>query len=113
MVLSGTYILASVISGYPLFYLVIVFPFESPTDFLVYLARVLDALLYIFLPKFLSYFFRYMESRTLLARHGKRTLVICDVPYVQKNLENYVSKVRQSEKRRLEQSDSKSNALHN
>ena len=74
MVLSGLYILATVISGYPLFYIILVVPFDSPSDGVVYIARILDALLYIFFPKLLSYYLRWWESRTILARHGKRTL---------------------------------------
>ena len=98
MVLSGAYILVTVISGYPIFG----FLFGCATGFsadspglvgVQYALRVLDALFYIFLPKTFSYLLRYLEGRTILARHGKRTLVICDVPYVYKNLENYVSKL--------------------
>jgi hypothetical protein len=92
MVLSGVYILVTVISGHPLFSL-ITLAAGSEHPALVYSMRTLDAILFIMLPKLLSYLLRWIEGRTILARHGKRTLVICDVPWVHQNLENYVTKL--------------------
>ncbi len=92
MVLSGMYILVTVVSGYPLFSFVLSF-FPDTIIPLVYAFRVLDAFLYIMLPKLFSYMLRLCENRTVFARHGKRTLVICDVPWVHMCLENYVSKL--------------------
>ena len=91
LVLCGCYICISVISGYPLF--ACLFYVARDVHWLKYLARALDALLYIFMPKLLCYFLRFFEGRRILARQGKRCLVICDVPWVHKNLENYVSKL--------------------
>jgi hypothetical protein len=52
-----------------------------------------DAVLYCFLPLFFSLVLRIFQGRELLARLGKRTLVIADLPYVHQLLENYVSKL--------------------
>mmetsp|Transcript_20619 Transcript_20619/g.38452 ORF Transcript_20619/g.38452 Transcript_20619/m.38452 type:complete len:1386 (+) Transcript_20619:39-4196(+) len=97
MVLCGLYILISVISGWPLFRILfsfqIIFGEDKEVTAIAYTSRVLDALFYILLPKLLSYFMRWWEGRSIFARHGKRTLVICDVPYVYKQLENYVTKL--------------------
>ena len=95
MVLSGVYILATVISGYPLFSLILLaLPHAASTHpAAVYSLRTLDALLFIALPKVFSYLLRVLEGRAVLARHGKRTLVICDVPWVHQHLENYVTKL--------------------
>ena len=92
MVLSGLYIMITVVSGYPLFSLALIGQ-DSPAAAVVYAVRVLDAVLFIMLPKVFSYLLRILEGRTVLARQGKRTLVICDVPWVHQNLENYVTKL--------------------
>ena len=84
MVISGFYILASVISGYGIFD-VIFFAWRD-VKWVWYVANTLDALFFIFMPKLWSYILRWKEGRAILARHGKRTLVICDVPWVHKNL---------------------------
>ena len=90
-VLSGAYILFAVISGYPIFHSLLYLPTHSTPAF--YIARVFDGILFIFLPKIFSYLLRLIERRTIFARHGKRSLVICDVPWVHQLLENYVSKL--------------------
>ena len=61
---------------------------------LYYLAGVLDAGLFIFLPSILTCLLRAVQGRPVLARiKGRRTLVIADVPYVHQLLEMYVSKL--------------------
>jgi hypothetical protein len=52
-----------------------------------------DALIYIFGPWFWTLGLRYFQGRPLLARMGKRTLVIGDVPWVHQLLKAYVSKL--------------------
>ena len=84
-VLSGIYIFAAVVSGYPIFHSILL-PAKNTGAF--YFAAALDALLFIFLPKLLSYLLRLIEKRTVFARHGKRSLVICDVPWVSPTLTN-------------------------
>ncbi|KAA8496343.1 hypothetical protein FVE85_0072 [Porphyridium purpureum] len=58
-----------------------------------YVAGVVDAVLYIFLPWWTAMLFRLVTRRDMLARLGKRTLVICDMPWVHQALEMYVSKL--------------------
>jgi hypothetical protein len=52
-----------------------------------------DVLIYIFGPWFWTLGLRYVQGRPLLARMGKRTLVIGDVPWVHQLLKVYVSKL--------------------
>jgi len=52
-----------------------------------------DILIYIFGPWLWSLGLRYFQHRPLLARTGKRTLVIGDVPWVHQLLKTYVSKL--------------------
>lgn len=47
-----------------------------------YLSRGLDAVLYVFSPVVALYLLRICQRRQILARLGRRTLVICDMPYV-------------------------------
>ena len=54
---------------------------------------VADAFFYCFLPLFFALVLRVVQRRQLLARLGKRTLVVADVPYVHQLVENYVSKL--------------------
>lgn len=52
-----------------------------------------DIIIYIFGPWFWTLGLRFLQKRPLLARTGKRTLVLGDTPWVRKTLENYVSKL--------------------
>jgi len=99
--LSAAYILATVISGFPLFLSLARVahgaaandPDALLPEGLKYSMLVLDAVFYCFLPLCFSMLLRVMQGRELLARLGKRTLVIADVPYVHQLLESYVSKL--------------------
>jgi len=99
--LSAAYILATVISGCPLFLslaeVVIRAAANDPDallpDRLKYSMLALDSVFYCFLPLCFSMLLRVIQGRELLARLGKRTLVIADVPYVHQLLESYVSKL--------------------
>jgi len=64
---------------------------SNETSFRIALA--LDSVFYMFLPLFFSLFQRILTGRQLMARLGKRTIVIGDVPYVHQMLESYVSKM--------------------
>lgn len=66
-----------------------------PTFILVLLPFVAlaDIVIYIFGAWFWTLGLRYLQGRPLLARTGKRTLVIGDVPWVHKLLKSYVSKL--------------------
>jgi hypothetical protein len=57
------------------------------------LITLADILLYIFGPWLWSLGLRYVQHRPLLARTGKRTLVIGDVPWIHQLLKVYVSKL--------------------
>lgn len=76
----------------------IVFAAGLPTDlFLVVLVApfvtLADIAIYIFGPWLWTLGLRYFQGRQLLARTGKRTLVIGDVPWVHQLLKSYVSKL--------------------
>ncbi len=61
---------------------------------LYYVAGVLDAALFIFLPAGATLALRRAQGRQVMARvKGRRCLVIADVPYVHQLLEVYVSKL--------------------
>ncbi len=57
------------------------------------LLTLADILIYIFGPWLWSLGLRYIQHRPLLARTGKRTLVIGDVPWIHQLLKVYVSKL--------------------
>ena len=46
-----------------------------------YVSRGLDALLYVFSPVVACYLLRLLQRRQLLARLGKRVILVCDVPW--------------------------------
>ncbi len=56
-------------------------------------ATLIDIVIYIFGAWLWTLGLRYFQGRQLLARTGKRTLVIGDVPWVSKLLKSYVSKL--------------------
>ncbi|GAB4383273.1 MAG: hypothetical protein Kow00121_44880 [Elainellaceae cyanobacterium] len=65
----------------------------SIPGFLLPLITALDIIIYIFGPWFWTLGLRYVQGRPLLARTGKRTLVIGDVHWVHQMLKVYVSKL--------------------
>jgi len=95
--LSAAYIFGTVLSGHPL--LSGLFAALAPAGGFpggggVRWALVaLDCAIYCFLPLLFSLALRLLQGRQLLARLGKRTLVVGDVPYVHQLLESYVSKL--------------------
>lgn len=98
--LSAAYIALTVIWGHPLFVSVAQLVYstwtqkESTLPYQVkHVMMLLDAILYCFLPLFFSLLLRLVQRRELLARLGKRTLVIADLPYVHQLLESYISKL--------------------
>mmetsp|Transcript_84638 Transcript_84638/g.137201 ORF Transcript_84638/g.137201 Transcript_84638/m.137201 type:complete len:1524 (+) Transcript_84638:3-4574(+) len=101
--LSSAYICLTVIWGHPLFSSVVQLVYGALHDgvdgpqklpeAINHVMLALDAVLYSFLPLFFCMLLRVVQSRELLARLGKRTLVIADVPYVHQLLESYVSKM--------------------
>ena len=101
--LSAAYICLTVIWGHPLFLSIAQLVHQAIDgngekniklpERVKYVMLALDAVLYSFLPLFFSLLLRLVQGRELLARLGKRTLVIADVPYVHQLLEAYVSKL--------------------
>jgi hypothetical protein len=65
----------------------------APALLLLPLITVVDIIIYIFGSWFWTLGLRYFQGRPLLARTGKRTLVIGDVPWVNQLLNVYVSKL--------------------
>jgi hypothetical protein len=61
--------------------------------FLLPFITAVDITIYIFGPWFWTLGLRYIQGRPLLARTGKRTLVIGDVPWVHQLLKVYISKL--------------------
>ncbi|CAI5468363.1 unnamed protein product [Closterium sp. Yama58-4] len=94
--ISALYIFIAVVFAVPIFTSIAkAIPTHSTTaaDALLYTARALDALLFSFLPLIIALPLRILTGRDLLARLGKRTVVIADVPWVHQSLEVYVSKL--------------------
>lgn len=58
-----------------------------------YIFRVLDALAYIWIWHISCIIQRLLTQRDVMARFGKRTLIVCDIPFVHQTLENFVSKM--------------------
>lgn len=75
------------------FHLMFGFANASVPELLLLLLTAADTIIYIFGPWFWTLGLRYLQGRTLLARTGKRTLVIGDVPWVHQLLKVYVSKL--------------------
>lgn len=60
---------------------------------LIYLAKLLDAAIYVFLPQIMIFLIRLMQQRPLLHRMTTRTVVIGDVPWVAQTAESFLSKL--------------------
>ena len=91
-IITAAYIFATVISGYPLFY-GIGRAAGVESSAVNHILRTFDACLYIWIWHISCLVLRLLTGRPLLARFGKRTLVVADVPYVNQTLETYVSKL--------------------
>lgn len=83
------YILITVISGNFLVYTWIA---GEPQGGLGYVCRVIDALIYIWLPEVVIFFLRVVQGRPLWVRIGTRTVVVADVPWVAQSVEAFASK---------------------
>jgi len=93
-IVCAIYIFLSVFFGAPLFYglgtlrSTVEIPF-----FLTWILHFFDALFYVWMPLLVTLALRLLQRRQLLARMGKRTIVIGDVPLVNQVIESYVSKL--------------------
>ncbi|KAL0052460.1 hypothetical protein WJX82_002586 [Trebouxia sp. C0006] len=88
--LAAVYIAATVISTHPPF---ISIANATGVHGLRWLGHVLDSLVYMFSPVLCCFLIRILQGRSLLARLGRRTVLILDIPYVHQLLEAYVSKL--------------------
>ncbi|KAL0031273.1 hypothetical protein WJX77_012514 [Trebouxia sp. C0004] len=88
--LAAVYIAATVISTHPPF---ISIANASGVHDLRWLGHVLDSLVYMFSPVLCCFLLRILQGRPLLARLGRRTVLILDIPYVHQLLEAYVTKL--------------------
>ncbi|CAK9023116.1 unnamed protein product [Durusdinium trenchii] len=67
--------------------------YEKVPQELLYVARALDAAIYIFLPQIMIFCIRLLQCRPLLHRMTGRTVVIGDVPWVAQCVEAFLSKL--------------------
>ncbi|KAA8497629.1 hypothetical protein FVE85_5214 [Porphyridium purpureum] len=58
-----------------------------------YVSGLLDSFIYVMLPFWTAFLIHLVAKRHLLARLGKRALVICGIPWVAQSLEMYLSKL--------------------
>ncbi|EFN56099.1 expressed protein [Chlorella variabilis] len=96
--LAAAYIAGTVISGYPVVH-AIVDAITAAADAAPevrtassHAALVFDSMIYIWCGILAACLLRLVQRRPLLARWGKRTLVVADVPYVSQCVEAFVSK---------------------
>ena len=77
-VLATAYVLVSVTAGTPLVSTAVFYScgYRSPA------VAALDALLYAFFPVVAALALRFVQKRTMLARFGRRTIMVLDVPMV-------------------------------
>ena len=89
--LATAYVLATVTAGTPLFRSVVA-AFISQKQWWYILAAA-DALLYAFFPVACALTLRLLQGRTLLARFGKRNILVLDVPQVSQCVAAYAQKL--------------------
>ena len=58
-----------------------------------YVAKAFDAVLYVFLPIWMTWLLRAIQGRPMLHRVAGRSLLIGDIPFVAQSIEAYVSKL--------------------
>jgi len=95
-ILSAGYIVATVVSGYPVFYGLFVLAGAEELaawTWLVRLVLLADCAVYIFLPLWTTILLRLLQGRHWLHRLGTRSLVIGDIPWVSQSLDQFVSKL--------------------
>ena len=92
-VMSFVYILVTVVSGHLLIGSVIQSMGFSVRSKLSYLFRLLDALVYFFLPQINILLIRIVQKRPLRHRMVARTVVIGDIPWVAQAAEAFLSKI--------------------
>jgi len=57
------------------------------------IVQIIDALVFVYIAKIFTWIYRWATGRPMWARHGKRTVVIVDVPWVHQLVNQFVSKL--------------------
>ena len=91
-VLSFIYVVATVVSGYPVASGIAVGT-GVKSESIMYLLRFVDALIYFFLPQINVLLIRVFQGRPLRHRMVGRTVVIGDCPWVSQAAEAFLSKI--------------------
>jgi len=96
--MSFLYIFGTVISGYPLFSGIasgagLKLGINSASSGIMYFLKVLDAMIYFFLPQINIILLRIIQRRPLRHRMVGRTVVIGDIPWVAQAGEAFLSKI--------------------
>ncbi|KAK3287859.1 hypothetical protein CYMTET_4650 [Cymbomonas tetramitiformis] len=96
-ILSAVYIVVTVVLGVPPATMIScavlgVRPMDRPV-YVSLVANTVDAILYIFLPLWMTILLRLWEKRHPLHRLGTRTVVVGDVPWVAQSIEAFLSKL--------------------
>jgi hypothetical protein len=87
------YIVATVVSGYPIVTGIALGSGLSSDSRIIYLLKLFDALIYFWLPQINVIIIRLIQRRPLLHRMVGRTVVIGDVPWVAQAAEAFLSKI--------------------
>eukprot|EP00546_Thalassionema_frauenfeldii_P018867 CAMPEP_0178900374 /NCGR_PEP_ID=MMETSP0786-20121207/3439_1 /TAXON_ID=186022 /ORGANISM="Thalassionema frauenfeldii, Strain CCMP 1798" /LENGTH=1338 /DNA_ID=CAMNT_0020571373 /DNA_START=537 /DNA_END=4554 /DNA_ORIENTATION=+ len=91
-IITIIYIFLTVISGYPLIYGIAVLCGFVSSDW-IYLIRLFDAAIYIWMPQINVLLIRLIQGRNLRHRMVGRTVVIGDIPWVAQAAEAFLSKL--------------------
>lgn len=92
-VMSFIYIVATVVSGYPIVSGIALGAGLSSESRIIYLLKLFDALIYFWLPQINVIILRLIQRRPLLHRMVGRTVVIGDIPWVAQAAEAFLSKI--------------------
>lgn len=92
-IMSFVYIVATVVSGYPIATGIATGAGLPSGSRLYYFTRFIDALVYFFLPQINVIILRVLQHRRLLHRMVCRTVVIGDIPWVAQSAEAFLSKI--------------------
>lgn len=92
-IISFVYIVATVVSGYPIATGIAAGAGVPTGSGVYYFTRFIDALIYFFLPQINVIILRLIQRRQLLHRMVCRTVVIGDIPWVAQSAEAFLSKI--------------------
>ncbi|KAK3270697.1 hypothetical protein CYMTET_20918 [Cymbomonas tetramitiformis] len=90
-ILSAMYIVITVVAGVPPASTLYSFLGDDATVPKLFL--LVDAVLYVFLPLWITFLLRLLHGRTVLHRLGTRTVVVGDVPWVSQSIDAFLSKL--------------------